>query len=167
MSSESTRYSEWDVYKADQITELDRKHGESSFIDGSSELDIRQLLHAAGLRSTRCRLALGDLMFGAHFRHLTAEMLFEEASKANVPLSLATIYNTLNLFSQVGLLRRVSIDGRKTYFDTNVTEHQHFYLEETHELVDITGSGLVVRDALDIPDGYEISRVDIVIRITR
>ena len=82
-------------------------------------------------------MALGWLLFGKGARHLTAEMLYEEATLAKVPVSLATVYNTLNQLTDAGLLRQVSVDGTKTYFDTNVTAHHHFYLENNHELVDI------------------------------
>ena len=92
---------------------------------------------SAGLRPTRQRMALGWLLFGKGARHLTAEMLYEEATLAKVPVSLATVYNTLNQLTDAGLLRQVSVDGTKTYFDTNVSAHHHFYLENKHELVDI------------------------------
>jgi len=102
--------------------------------------DVNEMLQAAGLRPTRQRMALGWLLFGKGARHLTAEMLYEEATHAKVPVSLATVYNTLNQLTDAGLLRQVSVDGTKTYFDTNVSAHHHFYLENNHELVDIPGS---------------------------
>src|ERR1700758_1907353 len=90
---------------------------------------VNERLRAAVLRPTRQRMALGWLLFGKGARHLTAEMLYEEATLAKVPVSLATVYNTLNQLTDAGLLRQVSVDGTKTYFDTNVTSHHHFYLE--------------------------------------
>ena len=104
------------------------------------------MLQAAGLRPTRQRMALGWLLFGKGARHLTAEMLYEEATLAKVPVSLATVYNTLNQLTDAGLLRQVSVDGTKTYFDTNVTAHHHFYLENNHELVDIPDPHLVLAE---------------------
>src|SRR4029077_14779287 len=83
--------------------------------------DVKSMLHQVGLRPTRQRMALGWLLFGKGDRHLTAEMLYEEATLAKVPVSLATVYNTLNQLTDAGLLRQVSVDGTKTYFDTNVT----------------------------------------------
>ena len=71
-------------------------------------------------------------------------MLFEEANKAKVSVSLATVYNSLNQFTKVALLRQVAIDASKSYFDTNNTEHHHFYIEDQHEL-------------LDVPDRYDQS----------
>ena len=105
-------------------------------------------------------MALGWLLFGKGARHLTAEMLYEEATHAKVPVSLATVYNTLNQLTDAGLLRQVSVDGTKTYFDTNVTSHHHFYLENSHELVDIHDPHLVLEKMPEVPEGYEISRVD-------
>lgn len=98
---------------------------------------------------------------------MTAEMLFEEASKTKEPPSLATVYNTLSLFTEAGLLRPVSVDGSKTYYDTNVTAHQHFYAEDSHELLDISDPHILIDKLPVAPRGYEISRVDLVIRIRR
>ncbi|MGO3929024.1 transcriptional repressor [Rhodopseudomonas pseudopalustris] len=125
------------------------------------------MLQAVGLRPTRQRMALGWLLFGKGARHLTAEMLYEEASQAKVPVSLATVYNTLNQLTEAGLLRQVSVDGSKTYFDTNVSDHHHFYLENNHELVDIPMTDVMVGAMPDIPEGYEISRIDMVVRLRR
>ena len=112
-------------------------------------------------------MALGWILFAKGDRHLTAEMLYEEASKAKVPVSLATVYNTLNQLTDAGLLRQVSVDGTKTYFDTNVTAHHHFYLENNHELVDIPDPHLVLSRMPEVPDGYEIARVDMVVRLRK
>jgi Fur family iron response transcriptional regulator len=129
--------------------------------------DVDTMLRSAGLRPTRQRMALGWLLFGKRARHLTAEMLYEEATLAKVPVSLATVYNTLNQLTDTGLLRQVSVDGTKTYFDTNVTEHHHFYLEDKHELVDIPDPHPVLHKMPDVPEGYEISRIDTVVRLRK
>jgi Fur family iron response transcriptional regulator len=129
--------------------------------------DVTGILQSAGLRPTRQRTALGRLLFGKGARHLTAEMLYEEATLANIPVSLATVYNTLNQLTSAGLLRQVAIDGTKTYFDTNVTAHHHFYLENSHELVDILDAHLVLSNMPDVPDDYEIARIDIVVRLRK
>jgi Fur family transcriptional regulator, iron response regulator len=129
--------------------------------------DVNEMLQAAGLRPTRQRMALGWLLFGKGARHLTAEMLYEEATLAKVPVSLATVYNTLNQLTDAGLLRQVSVDGTKTYFDTNVSTHHHFYLENNHELVDIPDPHLMLQKMPEIPEGYEIARVDMVVRLRK
>ena len=94
-------------------------------------------------------------------------MLYEEATLAKVPVSLATVYNTLNQLTDAGLLRQVSVDGTKTYFDTNVSSHHHFYLEGSHELVDIPDLNLELSSMPDVPEGYEIARIDMGVRLRR
>jgi Fur family iron response transcriptional regulator len=128
---------------------------------------VRTKLREIGLRSTRQRLALGFMLFGKGDRHVTAEMLYEEAVKAKVPVSLATIYNTLHQFTDLGLLRQVAVDGSKTYFDTNVSEHHHFFIESENDLVDIPYSEVVVGRTPTPPEGYEVVRVDVVVRLRR
>lgn len=125
------------------------------------------LLQTVGLRPTAQRLLLTQLLFGSGDRHVTAEMLYEEASRPNVHISLATVYNTLNHFAELGLVRRVSIDGSKTYFDTNVSDHHHIYLENRHELIDIPLALVQPGDLPEIPEGYEVHRVDLVVRLRR
>jgi Fur family transcriptional regulator, iron response regulator len=129
--------------------------------------DMRTKLRAVGLRPTRTRVALSSLLFAKGDRHVTAEMLFEEATQAKVSVSLATIYNTLHQFTEVGFLRQVAIDASKSYFDTNNTEHHHFYIEDRHELMDISPTNMIVGKPPMPPDGYEITRIDVVVRLRR
>jgi Fur family iron response transcriptional regulator len=136
-------------------------------LNGCPWHDVKSMLRSVGLRPTRQRMALGWLLFARGDRHLTAEMLYEEASKAKVPVSLATVYNTLHQFTQVGLLRQVAVDGSKTYFDTNVTEHHHFFVEGESALLDIPGAEVIVDKTPLAPEGYEIARVDVVVRLRR
>ena len=128
---------------------------------------IERRVRDAGLRPTRQRVALANLLFAQGDRHLSAEELHEEAISAGVPVSLATVYNTLNQLTDAGLLRQVSVDGTKTYFDTNVSAHHHFYLENNHELVDIPDPHLMLQKMPEIPEGYEIARVDMVVRLRK
>jgi Fur family transcriptional regulator, iron response regulator len=109
--------------------------------------DAKTKLRAAGLRPTRQRMALGWILFAKGDRHVTAEMLYEEASQGKVPVALATVYNTLNLFTEVGLLRQVAVDGSKSYFDTNNSEHHHFYIEDQHELACVAKPVSPARDS--------------------
>jgi len=129
--------------------------------------DVKTMLRQVGLRPTRQRMALGWILFGKGDRHLTAEMLYEEATHAKVPVSLATIYNTLHQFTEVGLLRQVGVDGSKAYFDTNVSSHHHFFVEDENDLVDIPDAEVVVGKTPLPPEGYEIARVDVVVRLRR
>jgi Fur family iron response transcriptional regulator len=143
--------------------------GRRPVLTGCPWSDVNEMFRSvgAGLRPTRQRMALGWLLFGKGARHLTAEMLYEEAIQAKVPVSLATVYNTLNLLTDAGLLRQVSVDGTKTYFDTNVSSHHHFYLENSHELVDIPDPHMILQEMPDVPEGYEVSRIDMVVRLRK
>jgi Fur family iron response transcriptional regulator len=129
--------------------------------------DVKAMLRDVGLRPTRQRMELGWLMFGKGDRHFTAEMLYEEASKAKVPVSLATVYNTLHQFTDVGLLRQVAVDGSKSYFDTNSSQHHHFFVEEENALFDIPDADVFVGKPPIPPEGYEIARIDVVVRLRR
>jgi Fur family iron response transcriptional regulator len=112
-------------------------------------------------------MALGWILFAKGHRHVTAEMLYEEANHAKVSVSLPTVYNTLHQFTEVGLLRQVAVDGSKTYFDTNNSEHHHFFIEDRHDLLDIPSADVVVGKAPVAPEGYEIARIDVVVRLRR
>jgi Fur family transcriptional regulator, iron response regulator len=129
--------------------------------------DLRDRLRRSGLRPTRQRVSLGWLLFGKGDRHITAEMLFDEAVRSRVPVSLATVYNTLHQFTEAGLLRQLAVDGSKTYFDTNPSEHHHFFVEGDEELMDMPAEGVTVADLPETPEGYEIARVDVVVRLRR
>ena len=129
--------------------------------------DVGAMLRDSGLRPTRQRIALGRLLYAKGDRHVTAEILHEEAMRARVPVSLATVYNTLHQFTEVGLLRELAIDGSKTWFDTNVTEHHHFLVEDDNRLLDIPGAHIEVASLPDIPEGMEVARIDVVVRLRR
>src|SRR5579872_1124105 len=128
---------------------------------------LRGKLRKANLRPTRQRVALGWLLFGKGDRHVTAETLYEEAVSMKVPVSLATVYNTLHQFTQAGLLNEIAVDGSRTYFDTNVTPHHHFLIEETNSLLDIPKGQVAVSGLPEAPEGTEIARVDVIVRIKR
>jgi Fur family transcriptional regulator, iron response regulator len=124
-------------------------------------------LRRAGLRPTRQRLALARLLFAGTDRHVTAEGLHAEALSTGVRVSLATIYNSLHQFTEAGLLRQVVVDGARTYFDTNVGDHHHFFVEEEGKLLDIPGSGVTVCGLPEPPTGCAPTRVDVIVRVTR
>src|SRR5579863_5587794 len=124
-------------------------------------------LRGAGLRPTRQRLALARLLFDRGDRHITAEQLHGEALAASIPVSLATVYNTLHQFTGVGLLREVVVEPGRSYFDTNIDDHHHFYCESTGRLQDIPGAAVCVGQLPHAPPGTEISRVDVIIRVRR
>ena len=141
--------------------------GQRTALTGCPWHDVKAMLREVGLRPTRQRMALGWILFAKGDRHLTAEMLYEEATKAKVPVSLATVYNTLHQFTEVGLLRQVAVDGSKTYFDTNVSQPHHFFVEGENDLLDIPVTDVVVGKTPVTPEGYEVSRIDVVVRLRR
>ncbi|MGO1119670.1 iron response transcriptional regulator IrrA [Rhodovibrionaceae bacterium A322] len=126
-------------------------------------------LKVAGLRPTRQRLALGKLLFEAEGqpcdRHVTAEQLHGEAIGRGVRVSLATVYNTLHQFTDSGLLREVVVDSGRSYFDTNTSDHHHFFFEDSGRLQDIASDELVIGNLPDSPEGQTVSRVDVIVRL--
>jgi Fur family iron response transcriptional regulator len=130
--------------------------------DGQS---IDRRVRDAGLRPTRQRLALAALLFAKGDRHLSAEELHEEAQSAGVPVSLATVYNTLHQFTEAGMLRILAVEGSKTYFDTNTSDHHHFFIEGENKIFDIPDTPVRVVNLPQPPEGMEIANVDIVVRL--
>jgi Fur family iron response transcriptional regulator len=139
----------------------DHDHGKEG-ADGASAR-----VRAAGLRPTRQRISLAGLLFRHGDRHVTAESLHAEAAKAGVRVSLATVYNTLHQFTQAGMLNEVVVDSGKAYFDTNTGDHQHFYVEDDGELIDIPGEHISVAGVPTPPKGMAVERVDVVVRVRR
>ena len=127
---------------------------------------VENKLRDAGLRPTRQRVALGSLLLDGRDRHVTAEALHVEAVDASIPVSLATVYNTLHQFTEAGLLREVAVNGSKSYFDTNVSNHHHYYIENENRLIDIDPPGSIRVEGLpQTPEGMEVTHVDVVVRL--
>jgi Fur family iron response transcriptional regulator len=125
-------------------------------------------LARGGLRPTRQRLALARLLVGdGQDRHVTAESLFALTGGAGEKVSLATVYNTLRAFCEAGLVNEVVVDGARSYFDTRIENHPHFYWEDTHALTDAPAEEVTIAALPAAPAGTEIARVDVVIRLRR
>ena len=125
-------------------------------------------LSRGGLRPTRQRLALATLLVGDGCdRHVSAESLYDAVRDTGEAVSLATVYNTLRAFSDAGLLREITINGAKSYFDTRLDDHPHFFWEDTAELSDAPVEQLRIASLPTPPEGAEISKVDVVIRLRR
>lgn len=122
-------------------------------------------LRSVGLRPTRQRLALAKLLFESGHRHVTAEELHKEARESRVGVSLATVYNTLHQFTEAGLLREVVVDSGRCYFDTNNTEHHHFFMQDGGRLIDIPASRIAVANIPEPPEGTSVARVEVIIRV--
>lgn len=150
-----------------------RSRGSKSFVPGTARRskravfapDVARRLLDAGLRPTRQRLVLTRLLFSEGDRHVTAEDLHDEAIRAGERLSLATVYNALHQFTQAGLLRPVIVDGDRIHFDTNTSDHHHFYSEGDGLLVDIPGGDVRIEGLPSPPSDAEILRVDIIVRL--
>lgn len=125
-------------------------------------------LASGGLRPTRQRLALAALLVGdGQDRHVTAEGLHAAAAESAEKVSLATVYNTLRAFCEAGLMNEVVVDGSRSYFDTRLDDHPHFYWEETGTLTDAPASQMKISQLPTAPEGAVISRVDVVIRLRK
>jgi Fur family transcriptional regulator, iron response regulator len=127
--------------------------------------DLHETLRHAGLRPTQQRLALAELLFAKGDRHVCAEELHAEALGANVVVSLATVYNTLNQFKSAGLLRELAIESDRSYFDTNTSNHFHFFDNERQELMDIDAGSVNVTGIPAVPAGKVIDRIDVIVRL--
>ena len=128
-------------------------------------VDVPGLLRRANLRPTRQRVALATLLFGNGDRHVTAEILHEEAVRVGERVSLATVYNTLHQFERAGLLREIAIGGQRAYFDTNISNHNHFFVEAEGRLIDIPGSSIRVDGLPEPPNHLKVSHIDVVVRL--
>lgn len=125
-------------------------------------------LASVGLRPTRQRLTLASLLVGdGNNRHVTAESLFDLCRTTDEKVSLATVYNTLRTFCEAGLMREVTVDGSKSYFDTRVDDHPHFFWEDTATLTDAPAEQLEITRLPEAPKGAEIAKVDVVIRLRK
>jgi Fur family iron response transcriptional regulator len=152
----------------DASDELHGGAGEDSLAEGAllpQQSAIAERLRKAGLRPTRQRVALGALLFGGEDRHVSAEILHAEAITQGEQVSLATVYNTLHQFTDAGLLRELAIDGGKAYFDTNTSNHNHFFIEADGELMDIPGDSIRVDGLPEPPKGMRVSHIDVVVRL--
>ncbi len=128
---------------------------------------IEEKLKHAQLRPTRQRLALAELLFTGGHRHVTAEQLHTQAVKNGVKISLATIYNNLHQFRNAGILREVNVDSGKSYFDTNISDHHHYYFEDEGRLEDIPAQTLHLDNLPLLPTGRRVCAVDVIVRIAK
>jgi Fur family transcriptional regulator, iron response regulator len=130
-------------------------------------VSIAEKLRHSGLRPTKQRVALAKLLFSEGDRHICAESLHADALAKKVPVSLATVYNTLNQFKSAGLLREVAIEGDRSYYDTNTSNHFHFFNEEEGRLTDIAPGSLAFSGLPQVPEGKMIDRIDVIVRLKK
>jgi Fur family iron response transcriptional regulator len=130
-----------------------------------SQSSVHNRLQSAGLRATPKRIAIGGLLFDGVDRHVTADDVAVLARKAGVRVSLATVYNTLNQFVAAGLMKRITLDTDRTYFDTNTSDHHHLFFENDGHLHDIPGHSVRVEGLPEIPAGSKIRSVEVIVRM--
>lgn len=124
-------------------------------------------LRAAGLRPTRQRLALTKALFEGSNRHVTADLLHREVKADGAAISLATVYNALHQFTEAGMLREVLVEWGRSFFDTNVSDHYHFFVEETGELIDLPGEAIGLARLPEVPPGMTLSKIEITLHLTK
>lgn len=143
----------------------------SSHMDGLDaaverpSVNMIAFLRRWGIRPTRQRLSFASILFSKGNRHITVEALQAEARAARVQASYATMYNVLKRFTEAGLLRSLAVEGQPMVFDTNVSPHHHFFFEDSAKIVDVAFRDVAIVGLPQPPEGYEIARVDVVIRL--
>ena len=131
------------------------------------KLDILKKLRSSGLRPTKQRVEIAKFLFERDKTfHFTIESLDKLlAKKTSSKFALATIYNTVHAFKEAGHLSEVEVRGNKSYFDTNVSNHHHFYDSETAELIDINANDIVIQKIPKAPNGKKIKNVEVFINL--
>ena len=137
----------------------------SQRLDLSMLADFAKQLRLVGLRPTRQRIAIAALLLDGRHRHVSADSLIEEITTAGLQVSSGTVYNTLNQFTDAGLLRRVVVHNEYSLFDTNTDHHHHFYEASNDQLVDIPSDDVILAKLPQAPDGHEIKAVDVIIHV--
>ncbi len=127
---------------------------------------IQAELEGRGIQPTVQRLRIAELLF-ARDQHLTAEQIIETLASQGDRVSKATVYNTLNLFAEKGLLRALRVDPERGLFDSNMRPHHHIHVEETGELIDVAPGDVEFARLPALPPGTESVAVDVVIRVRR
>ena len=133
---------------------------------GNQGQDLATRLRGVGLRPTRQRIAIAALLLDGRHRHVSPEQLTAEIAKAGTHVAGGTVYNTLNQFTEAGLLRRITLHNEHSIFDTNVDHHHHFYDADKDQLTDIASNDVILAQLPQAPDGHKIASVDVVISIT-
>lgn len=136
--------------------------------DGEGSLSAnasKALLQTHKIRPTKIRIAIADLLFDGHDKHVCVEDVIDMTRAAQIKTSIASVYNTLNQFSSAGLVRRVQVEPGRIFFDTNLSDHHHFFYEDEGRLEDIPADGLPLRDLPAIPTGHDLASVSVLIRL--
>ncbi len=126
-------------------------------------MDVK--LRKLGLRPTKIRMAIAGLLFDGHDKHVCVDDVIELAQAHKIKTSVASVYNTLNHFAAAGILRRITVEQGKAFFDTNLSSHHHFYFEDEQRLEDIPVADIKVTGLPELPEGRELKSIDVTVRI--
>ena len=133
--------------------------------ENSKAVDLAaEILESGAVKPTRQRLAIARVLFARH-QHLSAHQVMLSANRAGAELSKATVYNTLNLFVEKGLIREVIVDPEKVFYDSNTGPHHHLYDIQTGEIIDIDAAEITVAGLPTLPEGKVAEGVDVIIRM--
>lgn len=128
--------------------------------------DCARKLTTLGIRPTAQRVQIAELLLSAP-QHLSAEQILASLRLSGARVSKATVYNTLNLFAAHGLIRQLSVDGARAWFDSNVVPHYHFHDETTGALTDVAVPDVEFARLPPPPPGMEVAGIDLVIRLRK
>ena len=128
--------------------------------------NIKEILRSKSLKLTKQRLLVASFLFDGHHKHVTAEDLFKKLNKSKSQISLATVYNTLHEFYKNKLINKLSINSQKIYFDTNMSNHHHFYNKEDELLIDVSNN-LIVKGLPNPPKGKKIEKIEVFVHLKK
>ena len=129
-----------------------------------SRHELIALLRKQGIAPTHQRLEIANVLF-SRCEHLAADQILTLVNERHAETSKATVYNTLNLFRDCGLIREVIVDPKRVFYDPNTQPHHHLYNVDTGEITDVPADDLAVSGLPELPAGMVTEGVDIVVRI--
>ena len=129
-----------------------------------SRMDIIEKLRSHGVTTTSQRIEVAEALFDRP-QHLSADQIIEKLHSSGSRVSKATVYNSLNLFSETGLVREINVDPTRRYYDSTTHAHHHFYFVDTGELVDIPNDDIAIAEMPSLPQGTEQESVEVLIRV--
>jgi len=128
--------------------------------------NIKEILRSKSLKLTKQRLLIASYLFDGKDKHVSAEELFKKLNKSKSKISLATVYNTLHEFYKNKLISKLTINSEKIYFDTNMTDHHHFYNKKDEMLVDVSGN-LKINGLPNPPKGKKIEKIEVLVHLKK
>ena len=134
-------------------------------IEKSSRKDVVNLLAEHGITPTQQRILIAQEMLSKH-QHLSADQVLQRVNAQSNTVSKATIYNTLGLFTEKGLIKEVIVDSTKVFYDSNTASHHHFYDIDSGTLVDIAPEQVAIQALPEPPAAMKIQHIDVIVRVS-